>query len=800
MLVTYNWLKEFVKIDISADDLAKKLTSIGPEVASIKKVGISKEHYEKIFIAKVTSLEKHPDAENLKILTVTGNHSHYKAISNSKNLEKGDFIVFSTAGTILPCGIEVKEVEIRKEKSEGMILAKEHLNLEEKSQDIWILGRNEKTAKSLFEKYTEEDFLFNIELTANRSDCLSVIGIAREVAAMLDKELSIPKPVIPETIDEIPDVQILEKNLCPRYSARILRNIDVKESPDWLKRKLELCGIRPINNIVDATNFVLLEYGHPMHAFDLNRLEGKKIIVRSSGSDESFKTLDGQSHSLKSEMLVISDEKRAVALAGIMGGENSEILDSTTDILLESAYFDPISIRSTSKITGLKTESSYRFERTADWGITTSALEKATEIILMTCTPQISKIRDEYVNIFKDKIINVKADIISSKIGIDFSTKEIESILKRLKFSIVAKREDALEVKVPTFRSDVSKMVDIVEEIARIYGYNNIPQNDFKPAVDVESLKPKKEIKDSLRRIFTEQGYTEAFNFSFTNEDELKKFMAMDDYIIRLQNPLSQDASVLRNHLYYGLLGTVEYNVKNAYRDNVRFFEIGNVFTKSKPLPGQAREAGSAHIKENKKYKEIQKIGFILYGKGYNFYSASGMMEYVLKKIGGRDVDFQKCVLPFLHPVNSANIVINRKIIGFIGEVIPDITDRLDLKYPAYIAEFETEYQSGILNTPLEIKLVSKFPPTKRDISIVVDKSVFGREIMFEIEKSNGWIKDVEFVDLFMGNQIAGNKKSLTFSITFQCIDRTLTDQEVNEVMDRLIEKLKTKFKAELRM
>jgi phenylalanyl-tRNA synthetase beta chain len=782
MKVTYNWLKEFVHFDLSPRELANKLTLAGPEVAGIKKVGVDKENSSQILLTKVIEVKNHPQSELLKLVSVSAQKNNYSIVSNSKNLEKGHFVVLGLPGTVLPNGQEIKEAVIKDEKSEGMLLAKEHLNLEEKSADIWILGKEEKNALSLFAAYSEEDFILEIELTANRSDCLSVIGIAREISAITGKELHLPKTEIPATIEDIPNIEIRERNSCPRYSARILKKIEIKDSPDWMKKRLELCGIRPINNVVDVTNYVLLEYGHPMHAFDLDKLEGKKIIVRSASAGEHFKTLDGQDHTLSKEMLVIADGKKTVALAGVMGGENSEILDSTKDILLESAYFDPLSIRKTSRKTGIKTESSYRFERTADWGVTVSALERATELLQATCSPQISKIHDEYVNIFKDTIINVKADFISSKIGVDLSLKEIESILKRLLFSILAKREDSLEVKVPTYRSDISKSIDIVEEVARIYGYNNIPQNSFKPAIDITSLSPRKDIQEKLREILPAQGFTEIYQTTFTNEEELKKFLSYGQDVLKLQNPLSNDASLLRNYLFCGLLKTCDYNVKTAYRDNIRLFEIGRTFTKKKDGDSEA-----------------QKIGLILYGKDENYYKASGIVEWITKMAGGKNLSYKNAALPFLHPANSALVFLDNTPLGFVGELHPDISQKLDLRYPVYIAELELLPLDQAINQSQEIKPFSKFPPVSRDISLVVDDPVMGRDLMQTIETFHPWIVNARFVDLFQNLQLGVNKKSLTFSITFQNLEKTLNDKEVNDVMEKLIEKLSSQYKAYLR-
>ena len=543
-----------------------------------------------------------------------------------------------------------------------------------------------------------------------------------------------------------------------------------------------LCGIRAINNIVDATNYVLLECGHPMHAFDLTQLAGSRVIVRTAADGEEFKTLDGQTHKLTSDMLIIADQKRSVALAGIMGGENSATLDTTTDIFLESAYFEPVSIRKTAKKLGIRTESSYRFERTADWGITTAAIERATEIIMMTCSPKASKIRDEYVNVFKDKIVTVREDFVSSKLGVEISIKEIEAIMKRLRYPVVAKREDSIEVKIPSFRSDVSRQIDIVEEVARIYGYNTIPQNAFKPPLNPGNLQPKKDIGTILRATLQNQGYTEGYHYSFMSEDDIKKFQMDEASVLRLQNPLSSDASVMRNYLFGWLLRTVEYNVKNAYIDEIRLFELGRTF-----------------VREQNTYKETRKLGIVLYGKGYDFYSISGISEHILRKTLKSPVEYRKSGKRFMHPVNSAEILLEGIEIGFLGEVHPDITEKLDLKYPVYIAEIETDALSRDINNPIVLKPVPKFPPVTRDLSVVVSSDIYARDILNRIPGLNPLIQSVEFVDIFQGVQIGEKKKSLTFAINFLSAEKTLTDTEVNAAMQTVVDDLGKKFSAELR-
>ncbi len=782
MKTLYNWLKEFVNFNLTPEELANILTSVGPEVVSIKQVGISKDNQKNVKMARVIELKNHPQANNLRIALLDTGDGKKQVITNSQILSKDDYVFYANPGTTLPNGFQVKSITIKNEASEGMILAKEHLNLEEKSNDIFILGKDKKNATLLFNTYGEEDYILDIELTSNRPDCLSVLGIAREISAALNVPLNTVNPAVEPNLDEIPEVEILDIEDCPRYSARILRDIKVTESPPWIKRKLELCGIRAINNIVDATNYVLLELGHPTHAFDLNLLNGEKVIVRKAFGKETITALDGAKYELTNEMLIIADEKKPVAIAGVMGGEYSGVVENTKNVFLESAYFNPISIRKTSKKLGLKTESSYRFERGTDWGITTKAIERLTEIIMLTTSPKISKIRDEYKNIFRERIIKITPSYISEKIGVSFSLKEIEQFLKRLHLPVVSKEKDFIEVKIPSFRADLSRQIDIVEELSRIYGYNKIPQNPFKPPVDVKNLIFKKDVYWLLREALLDHGFTETFNYSFLSKDDVNLFKLDEGELIKLQNPLSNDISILRPYLIINLLKTLNYNVKNAYKDNIQLFEYGKTFRKIE-----------GNLEEKKAYCGV------FYGKNYSYYDASGMLETLLEKVAKRTIEYERFALPFLHPLNSALIKFDNIEIGFTGELHPDIREYLELKYPVYLFEFNVQPLAAYTEKNFKVEKFSKFPPVGRDLSIIVNKEVLARTIMNEIANAHEWINKVDFGDLFEGVQIGADKKSITFSIQFSHKERTLTDEEVNSVMSELIGKLEKKFNAVLR-
>lgn len=782
MLVTYKWLSEFVEINLEIDELCERITLLGLEEVGKTKVGIHPENEKNILLGKVSDCQKHPKADKLHVCKISVKGGHHQIITNSPNIEKGDYVVYCKPGTVLPGGMEVGKRTLKGMESEGMLLAKESLGLEPKSDDIWILGKDEKAAKEEFEVYSEADYVIELDLTANRSDCLSIIGVAREVSAMLGKELKFTKPVIEADLDEEPSITISERGLCPRYSSRLIRGIVVGKSPHFITRRLELCGIRSINNIVDATNYVQLEYGHPTHAFDLNRLEGEKIIVRRAKAGEKFTTLDSEEHELSEQMLVIADEKKAVALAGVMGGENSEIIDATRNLLLESAYFDAVSIRKTSKALGMHTESSHRFERTADWGITPVALDRIAQLILMSSPGHVSKANDAYVNMIKDKIIAVNAKFVSGKLGAKFTLAEIEDILVRLGFAIMVKRDDSIEVKVPSFRSDIERPIDIVEEIARVYGYNNIPTPLFKPPVDLAGLVEKPAVKPKIREILTGDGFTEIYNLSFTNSDEMKAFGLWSESVIELGNPLTNDSTHLRNAIFPGMLKSIAYNNKSAYRFDLRFFEIGQKFSLQE---GEMIEEGL--------------LGIAVSGPERNYYDLLSGVELLLNRLGLSTFDIKAVEKSFLHPKNGAEILIGKESIGFLGEVHPDIVENAEIRYPVFIAELKLQKLQTIFNSELKISAVSKFPPSRRDLSVLVARDVNARDMMNTIEKMNDWIDSVSFTDIFEDAKLGENKKSVTLSISFTHPERTLKDDEVTKIIDHIIDSLKQKFGAELR-
>lgn len=784
MIVTYNWLKEYVDMNLSPQELRTRLTQMGPEVVSVTPIGIHEENKDKIVLAKVLKVASHPKLAHLKVVTVDALKDGV-LVTNSPQVEEGDFVVWAKPGATVG-GMTVGEKNFSGTVSKGMLIAKEHLGLEAKSSDIWILGKEAGFAKEAFKVYTEADYRIEVELTANRSDCLSVIGIAREIAAMLG--LSLKMPVIVDNfkkLAEMPDITIEERKLCPRYSGRIVRGVKVMPSPAWMAKRLEVCGIRSINNVVDATNYVLLEFGHPTHAFDLDLLDGKKIVVRRAGDGETLTTLDGETHTLNEDVLVIADGKKAVALAGIMGGENTEIRETTTNVLLESAFFDPIAIRQTAKRYGIRTESSYRFERTADYGVTVTVIQRLTQLLGLTVPDiQVSEIRDEYPLPFKEKVVSLSTEFVNTYLGLELETDEVEGYLSRLGFTIMKSLDDGCEVRVPSFRSDVSRPVDLVEEIARVYGYNNIPTRLFKPPVDVEAMQKPGRFEYTLRPIMRSLGYSEVFNFTFTSEELLSRFGLVSDTLVKLRNPLSSDASVLRPYLTPQMVETLDRNIRRTYREHFLFYEIGKTFSQK----GKAVESW-----------EKSCVALLRYGKGGDVYDVMAEVERLVKMQGEWIVDVLPANIPFLHPLNSALFEVDGKVLGFAGELHPDVVESFELRYPAYVAELDMGVLEGLKKPFGRLEEIPTMPPIPRDISVVVDRGVPGRKLMNAIKLAHPLIRQVEFTDVYVGPQLPSGKKSVTFSFLVQEKDRTLTDEEANAIRDEVVELLRKSFGAELR-
>lgn len=631
------------------------------------------------------------------------------------------------------------------------------------------------------------DIVFEVNVTPNRADCLSILGIAREVSALLNIPLRMPDFRIIGDLKRCEiEVSIFDSELCHRYSGRTIKGVRISESPEWMKKRLERSGMRSINNVVDVTNYVLLEMGHPLHAFDMDMIRGRIIRVGRAGKGKSIRTIDGVERRLPEDSLLIWDSERPVAIAGIMGGQDSEVTDRTVNVFLESAYFLPSSIRRTSKNLGLKTESSYRFERDTDKESLIIALDRAAYLICELAGGEISERVDEYPIAFKAEPIPVRYERVRRIIGAGIGNDEMIDILKRLRMDVRAEEGYLLAIP-PSFRNDIRSEIDIIEEIARFYGYDRIPVTVPKIPVSMEG--PERgnriinNIKDTMRKI----GFTEVINYSFLNMGDLDMmFIAKDDIrrrAVEIRNPLRTEESHLRTTLLPALLRNLSYNLSMGNRE-VRLFEIAKVFqkgmTSENKLPVERRYLGMIY--------HLPRLPELWKDETPKFYIFKGFIEHILSELKIDNVSYNRSSEPFLHPGQSADILVlgSPVRVGYFGLLYPDVTDKLDVKLSRpeiFLCEIDLDSLIPLIPEETRYSPIPRFPYIERDIAILVDESITAASILRSLRDfPSELIEDVSLFDLYRGSNIPKGKKSLAFSIRYRAKDRTLTDAEVDSV------------------
>lgn len=644
------------------------------------------------------------------------------------------------------------------------------------------------------------DTVFDIGVTPNRPDCLSIRGIAREISAVLEMPLKDVSAEIEKAEGEGPVVEIEDPVLCPRYSSRIITGVKPGPSPEWLSKRLESCGIRPTSNIVDVTNYILLELGQPMHAFDLDKLAGKKIAVKKAGSIDKFTTLDDEERKLSKDMLLIWDNEKPVAIAGVMGGGNTEVSGSTANILLESAYFNPSSVRRTSKALNLSTESSYRFERGVDREAVTLAMDRAAQLIMKTAGGQVTSITDEYPSQFESRNISVTFSRINEIIGVDIEKKFIEKTLNDLGMKIVVKG-DVVNIVPPSYRADIERDIDIIEEVARIYGYDNIPSTMPVMQMNPVSEHRSQELVRKMKNLMTRSGYSEVINYSFLNPDVLDRLNLTDTDrrmdLIYVRNPLRKEDSAMRTTLIPAILNNVNTNLNRGER-MLRFFEISNVFLASDgKLPDEVVQLSAAF------HKEKESAASIWESAHEGFYDLKGVFENIFSDLKIKDVSFaaEPPAEPYLHPGKSCSIMIDGKKAGAIGALHPGVAEAFDISGDITVAEIY-DIMNILEAIPSKTAYTSlpKFPYVERDAALLVDNSVTVASVKKEIlGVGSKIIETVNLFDIYKGKSIPDGKKSMAFSIRFRSPDRTLTDNEVDEIHSEIIKRLQGSLNAELR-
>ncbi|MHB8841378.1 MAG: phenylalanine--tRNA ligase subunit beta [Candidatus Aquicultor sp.] len=803
MLVPINWLKDYIDIELSPEELAELLNLTGTAVESIKTLG---EGLDNVRVGLLLDVKPHPDADKLSVTTVSiGQPETLQIVCGAKNIKPGDKVPVALIGAHLPNGLVIKPAKLRGVTSYGMLASRAELGMGADHGGIYILPDDVEVGKPLAEALGLDDTVLELEVTPNRPDCLSMIGMAREVGAVTERTMHKPQVTVTESTEKASDVasvEILDPDLCPRYSARIIRNVKVGPSPTWMQERLQKAGMRPINNIVDITNYVMLETGQPLHAFDFNTLHGHKIIVRRPKNGEHMQTLDGVVRELDDSMLVIADADRPVALAGVMGGENTEVSDETKDILLESAYFEPTSIMRTSRSLGLLSESSARFEKGIDPNGTVYAADRASKFMEDLAGGIVDRgVIDVYPRAIVAKRLPLRTDRVNAILGTKLGVDEISKICRRLEFTPeVIDRTAEMWVSVPTFRPDLEREIDLIEEVARIYGYNNIESTLPESGNKQGGLSLRQKIAESIKLRLVAAGLSEVITYSFTDPHDVDKLQVPEGdpmrWFVHLMNPLSEEVSVMRTTLISNLLKVLKYNVNREQYD-VQIYEVGHIFwhEQGKELPDEETMVSIAMTGAwipDEWYEKARSI---------DFFDLKGVIETVLDEV---DVDVENWSVrqfthPVLHPGRSAELLIGDDSIGFFGEIHPDVQAAYDIPR-AYVAELNLNKLIDKASTFKGFTEIPKYPGISLDLAILVDDAVSNDRVLDVIKSAGGsLLKQVRLFDLYTGKGIPEGKKSMAYSMLFSAPDRTLTDQEALDAQDRIIEKLNKELGAEVR-
>lgn len=799
MKVPVNWLKNYVDIeDIDIKTLENKLIMSGSNTEQVHNVA---EGTKKVVIGKIEKIEKHPDADKLIICDVNTGDGNTQIVTGATNVNEGDIVPTALVGAWLPGDFKIKRTKLRGVKSEGMLVSLEELGFgdsvipKELRDGIWVLdpSNEDKIGQELMEATDLNDQVIEFEITPNRADCLSMIGMARETAATFERELQIPEIKLACTDEEASteaSIDILDPDLCPRFTARVIKNVKIEPSPLWMQLRLMKAGMRPINNIVDISNYVMLEYGQPTHAYDLDTIAGKTIITRRAKAGEVIVTLDDVERKLDESYLVIADGDKAIGLAGIMGGDETEVKDHTQNILLEAANFNKTNIRESSKKLGLRSEASSRFEKGVDPELAAIASNRVCQLIEeLGAGTVVGGIIDLYKEKPEPRKILVREQRVNQILGTQLDSTEIVDILKRLKFEMI-RNDENISITIPSYRPDLEKEIDMIEEIARIYGYDEIPTTI--PMGNHWGAKTNgQQIEEFTKSVLTSNGANEITTYSFVSPKQFDQINAPDYSIMRntvnLINPLGEEYSIMRTTLVANMLEVLGRNY-NRSLESVTAFEIGNLF-----LP---KQVPVTELPIEKKSLVIGK-----YGENVDFFTIKGIVCNLLDRLGVKDYRFDaEKNNGTYHPGRCANIIWGDHILGTFGEVHPIVLENFDIKAKAYIADLDFNILMQLTRMDRIYKALPKYPAITRDIAILVDETVTASQID-DVIKTNGgkYLEGGHVFDVYKGKQIPDGKKSVAYTMTFRAENRTLTDEEIKDVYDKLLRKLTEELEAELR-
>ncbi len=797
MKISLNWLSDYVDISgISIDSIVDKISKAGLEVEEVIDQGKA---FEKMFVGLVKEAKKHPNADKLSLCIVNDGKEDFNVVCGAPNVAAGQKVAFAKVGAIIPYnGLKLEKVKIRGEFSFGMICSEKELGIGENHEGILVLNPNLKEGTSLANALGMNDIVIDVAITPNRADALSHIGFARDFAAIFKREFHYPKielNVSAKKSSDVAKVEIVDSEKCPRYVGKVVTGVTIKESPEWLKKKLKSIGLRPINNVVDVTNFVLYEVGQPLHAFDLDNLAGNKIVVKCANEGEKFFTLDSKERVLAASDLMICDAAKNVAVAGVMGGENSEVTEKTKNILIESAFFNPSSIRKTAKRLGLSTDASFRFERGTDYNITLWAAQRAAQLIKETAGGEIlSGEIDAYPSPFAIRKTSARFNRINKILGYKIEKEEVVSIFKDLGFTIEEVDSEKVSVGIPGFRHDVEREIDLIEEVARVYGYDKIPDID-NVSVTLDEKIDQASFNDRVRNKLNSLGFYEIITNSLLNAEIAEKF----GYPIKVLNPQSSEMSHLRPSMLPGLLQSVSNNLKVSEK-NLKFFEIGKTFERK-------------NDKEISSFEDFDETDNLIIGltgysiqtewfdkdKLYDFYDLKGMVESILRT-----------VLPgtgyLIKEANHSNfdlcfsLSIQNVTIGIGGKVNQTLLKLFDVNQDIFAFIINLDKLKTVKPAEKVFTELLKFPKVYRDVAFILDKTVRSDKVIEIIKQaSSNLLHQIKLFDIFQSDSLGEGKKSLAFQLEFYNVERTLTENEIEKDFRNIIESVEKNFNAQLR-
>lgn len=791
MKFSESWLRSAVNPSISTEELVAQVTMAGLEVDAVESAA---PEMSGVVVGEILSVEQHPDADKLRVCQVAGGGETAQVVCGAPNARAGIKVPFATVGAKLPGDFKIKKAKLRGVESFGMLCAQTELQLGDDDDGLWELPADASVGSDLIEYLELNDNIIEVDLTPNRGDCLSIRGLAREVG-VLNKTAVLEQACAPVTasINDSISITLEAPEACARYVGRVVRNLDLRQpTPQWMQEKLRRSGVRSLGPAVDVTNYVLLELGQPMHAFDLSKIDGG-IVVRM-GRDEKVKLLDDSDVVIDTQTLVIADQSKALAMAGIMGGDESAVGDDTTDILFESAWFNPLAIAGKARNYGKHTDSSHRFERGVDSELQVAAIERATALMLEICGGETGPvvIQESAEHLPAPATIKLRDAHLAQQLGVVIGSAEIDDILARLGLTFVSRDDEGSTWVAPSWRFDIAIEQDLVEEVARIYGYNNLPTSTPTMALELQAKPERQQDLSIFRQQLVASGYQEAVTYSFV-DPELQKLVDPETDGIALQNPISADMSVMRTSLWSGLLSTAIYNL-NRQQNRVRIFEAGQCF-----VPGENGELTQNMALAGLICGSRTPAGWTASKDKVDFFDIKGDLESVLALTGlAEQFSFSAAEHPALHPGQSAMLSRNGEQVGWIGQLHPKLQAQLDVSTPVYL--FQVDVAKFSESRLPKFSEVSKFPAVRRDLAFLVDSQIASADLMSEARNAAGeHLVDLMLFDVYQSKDIDNKGKSLALGLTFQHASRTLTDEEINTAIDRVVKKLDNKFKAELR-